>query len=98
MPAYTILSLTPMNGKTGMEVTFIDELNGKPDVTQYHEVESTDDTVIEDELAQAALEYESRIPPVIVASKLALRTAVKAARRAAGAEARAQAADPVPVE
>jgi hypothetical protein len=95
MPSYTILSMTPMNGKTGMEVTFIDELNGKPDVTQYHEVESTDDTVIEDELAEAALEYEARIPPVIVASKLALRTAVKAARRAARAAEKA--ADPVPV-
>lgn len=78
MPAYTILSLTPMNGKTGMEVTFIDELNGKPPITQYHEVESVDDAVIAEQLALSALEYESRIPISAGTSKLALNVVVEA--------------------
>lgn len=61
MPTYKILSVTPMGEKTGMRVTFTDEVNGKPDVTSYHEVESTDETVIAAQLAATALEYENRV-------------------------------------
>lgn len=78
MPTYKILSLTPMTGKTGMAVVFTDAVNGKPPVTQYHEVESTDDAVIAEQLSAAAIEYESRVAPVVTASKLKLNTAVTA--------------------
>lgn len=65
MPTYKILSLTPMGTKTGMTVTFIDDVNGKPPVTSYHEVESIDSAVIAEQLAITAREYEARIPEAV---------------------------------
>ena len=48
------------NVKVGMLVTFIDEVNGKPDLTHYHEIESVNPEVIGNELSLVALEYEAR--------------------------------------
>jgi hypothetical protein len=48
------------SAKVGLVVTFTDEVNGKPPVTHYHEVESTDQDVIEATLSWAAQEYEER--------------------------------------
>lgn len=53
-------SVVSSGNKTRMEVTFIDEVNGKDSVTCLHEVESTDSTVIAEQLSLAALEYEAR--------------------------------------
>ena len=66
-----------MGAKTGMQVTFTDEVNGKPPVTQYHEVESTDETVIAEQLAATALEYEARIPEVSDTANLKTNVAVE---------------------
>lgn len=88
---YKILSITQLGGvKTGMTVTFVDEVNGKPDITFYHEVESTDDAVIAEQLAAVAMEYESRVPVVVVASKLKLDVAVKAVKGAKVVKAEAE--------
>lgn len=62
MAKYTITdnSVVTSGGKTRMEVTFKDEVNGKVDCTCLHEVESTDSTIIAEQLSIAALEYEAR--------------------------------------
>lgn len=62
MAKYTITdnSVVTSGGKTRMEVTFKDEVNGKVDCTCLHEVESKDSTIIAEQLSLAALEYEAR--------------------------------------
>lgn len=62
-----------------MQVTFIDEVNGKLPVTQFHEIESVDDVVIAEQLAASALEYEARVPKAAVTSKLKTNVEVKVA-------------------
>ena len=64
-------SVVSSGNKTRMEVTFIDEVNGKDSVTCLHEVESSDEAVIAEQLSLAALEFEAReaaspVSPVLV--------------------------------
>lgn len=73
MALYKIIegSVKNMGDKTGLTVTFTDEVNGKVDCTCYHEIESVDSTVIAEQLSKAALEYEARaatspVAPVLV--------------------------------
>jgi hypothetical protein len=51
---------TPEGGKTWLNVTFVDGVNGKPNATQDYEVESIDPTEIERVLNIANAEFESR--------------------------------------
>lgn len=60
-------SVVNMGEKTGLQVTFIDEVNGKANCTCRHEIESVDPAVIAEQLSIAALEYEGRIPESVVA-------------------------------
>ena len=48
------------DAKVGLMITLTDEVNGKPDLTHYHEVESVDQEVIDATLAQLAQDYEDR--------------------------------------
>ena len=62
MANYKIVTSSPMGGgKTSMTVTFIDQVNDKEDITCYHEIESTDDAIIAEQLSATATEYESRV-------------------------------------
>ena len=61
-----------------MEVTFIDEVNGKADCTCLHEVESIDPAVIAEQLSLSALEYEARAEASQAAPKLVTGEAVAA--------------------
>jgi hypothetical protein len=72
MATYKIQKDSPktFGGKTSLVVTFTDEVNGKADCTCYHEIESIDDTKIQEELEKAALEYEVREEKVSTVSKL----------------------------
>ena len=40
------------DAKVGLMITLTDEVNGKPDLTHYHEVESLDEEVIANELSK----------------------------------------------
>lgn len=72
MALYKIIegSVKNMGDKTGLTVTFTDEVNGKVDCTCYHEIESVDSTVIAEQLSKAALEYEARAATVTEAPVL----------------------------
>jgi len=54
-------SVTQKGGKTYLEVTFTDEVNGKQSVTQLHEIESIDEVVIAEQLTLSAIEFENRL-------------------------------------
>lgn len=71
-------SVVNMGEKTSMEVTFIDEVNGKTNCTCRHEIESTDSTVIAEQLSLAALEYEARAATSEVVPTLVTGEAVTA--------------------
>ena len=71
-------SVVSSGNKTRMEVTFIDEINGKDSVTCLHEVESSDEAVIAEQLSLAALEYEARAATSEVVPTLVTGEAVTA--------------------
>ncbi len=71
-------SVTQSTEKTYLEVTFIDEINGKPSVTSKHEIESLDEAVINEQLTLSALEYESRVEAVQTPKTIVTGVEVKA--------------------
>lgn len=66
------------NEKTGLTVTFYDEVNGKAPCTCYHEVESIEPSEIEAALIAASLEYESRLAPAVERAEIATGVDVSA--------------------
>jgi hypothetical protein len=63
MPKYIITpdTIKQSAAKTSFEVTFIDEINGKANVTCNHEIESLDEAVINVQLSLSAIEFENRL-------------------------------------